>query len=129
MKTGFCLVILISLFPIILLSQDIPLPGSPVIGWDALKDSMFYPEILRRAGVEGAAYVYGVIDSTGSIESVTIYANMERFKESVRKAIYSTKWHTPKHQKWTLAFNVHFFISGVSRVNVEVQPAKIIKMQ
>jgi len=100
-------------------------PGSPVIGWDSLKASIEYPELLRRAGAEGAAYVYGQIGSDGSIDTMTIYANFPQFEQSVRKALLATKWHTPKNMKWTLHLNIHFHIRGHTRMLIEIAPSEI----
>jgi len=123
MKDIFSILIVFALCANLVTAQEPPKPGSPVIGWDSLASLIRYPEVPRRAGMEGAAFVFGSIDTSGSIDTVTIYA-IEPFKEAVRRAIYSTKWQHIKHMHSSLHFNVHFFISNRKRVNVEVEPFK-----
>jgi len=104
----------------------------PVIGWDSLSASIRYPEILRRAGVEGAANVIAKFDSTGAIDTILVTANHEVFRHSIEYTLRSTKWHPGMYRgKATPSaafFNVHFYINNdVRRISVETGPAVIMR--
>ncbi len=44
----------------------------PAAGWDSLKSMITYPEIARRAGVQGYVNVSVELSETGTVESVSI---------------------------------------------------------
>ena len=71
---------------------------SPVIGWDSLRAKLKYPEIARRAGVEGFVKVRVGFDSSGKIRQIenTIgNAGMEIsfLFETVAELLRSESWH------------------------------------
>ncbi len=117
-------IVVLGVLPSILMAQRYP-QSTPIIGWDSLEHLMVYPEICRRGGIEGAAFVIGVVDSIGRIDTLEIHANMKSFEKSVHDAIIQTKWQFSRTQKSYIHFNVHFFLSGENHLNVEAKSAKI----
>ncbi len=91
--------------------------ASPVDGWDSLRTHIRYPELLRRAGIEGCAFVDARIDSTGEILApVAIHATSDQFEGAVHDALFQTKWHPAidngKPVSSVIQFPVFFFLKG-----------------
>lgn len=63
----------------------------PVIGWDSLKSAIVYPEIARRAGVEGISNVAVKLDTTGAVIDIMI-SGYDIFDSSIEQAIKKTRW-------------------------------------
>ncbi len=66
---------------------------SPTIGWDSLKSLLKYPELARRAGLEGNAIVTIDLRSTGEIFGIDISSNAEIFKEFLKHVLQNVKWN------------------------------------
>jgi outer membrane biosynthesis protein TonB len=102
-------------------------PPSPTIGWDSLKSLIQYPELLRRAGFEGAATIYVQVDSTGKVDTTIVNANSPLFEQSVRQALSQTTWRPGifghRAGRGSVSQSVHFYIKGQSRISIEVDRA------
>ncbi len=65
----------------------------PVCGWDSLSSRITYPELCKRAGIEGACVFQLVLDTSGSIVSFrslgTCHPYFVRLVDSV---VRTTKW-------------------------------------
>lgn len=75
--------------------------AAPAIGWDSLKSRMSYPEICKRAGIEGAYRAYLDVDSTGKVLSYKVdpvnYKHSNNNPDSafvvrIEAALGSTSW-------------------------------------
>jgi hypothetical protein len=73
------------------------LEGAPVIGWDSLKSLIVFPEIPRRAGVQGNARVDVQIDSAGNVTATNVYADT-LFIRCIDDVVKKVKWY-PRYSK------------------------------
>ncbi len=73
------------------------LEGAPIIGWDSLKSLIVFPEIPRRAGVQGNARVDVQIDSAGNVTATNIYADT-LFIRCIEDVVKKVKWY-PRYSK------------------------------
>jgi len=77
-----------------LLSQDKQkTDGTPIVGWDSLKSMIGYPEIAKRAGIQGFADVEVQIDSTGTAQEVNVTGGYNIFVRSIQDAVKKVKWY------------------------------------
>ena len=51
-----------------------------------------YPEIARRAGIEGTVWVVILVDKTGKVRDVRITKGPEMFHEAAKEACWKTVW-------------------------------------
>lgn len=51
-----------------------------------------YPEIARRAGIEGVVWVMILVDKTGKVRDVRITKGPEMFQEAAKEACWKTVW-------------------------------------
>ena len=51
-----------------------------------------YPEIARRAGIEGTVWVMILVDKTGKVRDVQITKGPEMFHEAAREAAWKSVW-------------------------------------
>lgn len=65
--------------------------AQPSVGWDSLRAVIGYPEIARRAGVEGTSNVAVKIDSTGKVMDIMI-SGYPIFNASIEKAVRAVPW-------------------------------------
>ena len=72
-------------------AQYEPTEICPVIGWDSLKALIKYPEIAKRAGVQGNVDVSIYFDSLGNIGDIKIIG-YEIFYHPITEAIKNVKW-------------------------------------
>lgn len=83
----------------------------PAVGWDSLKGMIIYPEIARRAGVEGISNVAVKLDTTGAVVDIMI-SGYEIFDASIEQAIKRTRWlpemENGKTKPASLFFDVQF---------------------
>ena len=99
-------------------TSNIDLP-KPVIGWDSLRSKMIYPEIGRRAHVEGAFRASIEVDSTGNLADLRITSlNYQHafnqsdslFSNYVEQVIRKAQWHpglengSPKKMRISVPF-------------------------
>ena len=106
-------------FPVAAQMEDkSPCTGAcPTVGWDSLAAMIHYPELARRAGLQGAADVQFYVDSLGSIkDSIIIKSNADIFAQIVRGAIGHMRWNPAvfngKPVGSTLSFPIYFKIRG-----------------
>lgn len=83
--------------------------GSPEIGWDSLKSLIKYPEIARRAGVQGNASVMVEIDSLGNAVDVIVCA-YEILQPAIINVAKKIKWIPRSHYGRSLATTSYFEI-------------------
>jgi TonB family protein len=126
-KISFC-----TLFVIVSLScysQEDSLP-SPTIGWDSLKNLIVYPDLARRAGLEGFVDVEIDVDTNGNVLKTNFDASHELFKSTVQDALVKIKWNPEyykgKHLKHRVNFPIHFMINSndKNRMFIKVEPVK-----
>ena len=83
----------------------------PAVGWDSLKGMIVYPEIARRAGVEGISNVAVKLDTTGAVIDIMI-SGYDIFDSSIEQAIKKTRWipemENGKSKPASLFFDVQF---------------------
>ena len=65
--------------------------AQPAIGWDSLKSLIAYPEIAKRAGLQGYVDVAAQIDTVGNVGEVTV-CGIEIFHQPIREAVRKVKW-------------------------------------
>jgi periplasmic protein TonB len=71
----------------------------PVGGISAIQKRVVYPEIARRAGIEGKVYVQALIDENGDVVKTKILKGIgSGCDESAMKAVKETKF-TPAKQE------------------------------
>ncbi len=71
---------------------------TPVGGFTAVHENLQYPEIARRAGIEGAVLVYARIDENGDVADTKIMKSLgdNGCDEAAAEAIKKTKWNPAK---------------------------------
>lgn len=88
------------LFTVALLSSAQPMkniqPARPSDGWDVLKSKIVYPEIARRAGVEGISNVAVKVDSSGNVVDIII-SGYPIFNGPIEDAVKKVLW-TPERE-------------------------------
>ena len=82
------------------------MPISPVDGWTEFESQMGYPELARRIALEGLFYVFIKIDTSGTIDSISVWGanswNDSRdttnmiFIKRIEQVVRSTKWAPAK---------------------------------
>ncbi|MBI2428456.1 MAG: energy transducer TonB [Ignavibacteriales bacterium] len=63
----------------------------PAVGWDSLKSMIVYPEIARRAGVEGLSNVAVKIDASGTVVDIII-SGYDIFDDAIEQAVKKISW-------------------------------------
>lgn len=84
-----CIVLSIPAF-----AQEGKSESAPAAGWDAFKASIDYPEIARRAGVQGIVDVAVSFDASGKVSGVKT-VGYGIFEQPIRDAVKKAKW-TPQ---------------------------------
>lgn len=66
----------------------------PIGGWAAIQRNLVYPEIARKAGVEGTVYVYAWIDKQGNVRDAKVIKSLgvAGCDEAAVNAIRAVKW-------------------------------------
>lgn len=86
-------------------------PARPAAGWDSLKSMITYPEIARRAGVQGYVNVSVDLNESGTVESVSI-SGYGIFKSNVEEIVKKMKWipemRNGKPVRTTVVFELQF---------------------
>lgn len=93
MKHVYVLIALI-IFSIQCFAQSSPRStehARPSIGWDSLKSMIVYPEIARRAGVEGLSNVAVKIDASGAVVDIII-SGYDIFDAAIEQGVKKTSW-------------------------------------
>lgn len=69
-------------------------PPTPVGGFAAIQQSLEYPEIARRAGIEGRVVLNILVDQEGSIESVKVLKSLgdNGCDEAAIQAVKAVDW-------------------------------------
>ena len=75
-------------------------PPQPIGGFAAIQRNLKYPEIARKAGVEGRVIVQCVIDEKGNVVSTEVVKSLGNngCDEAAIKAIKSVKWKPAKQR-------------------------------
>lgn len=83
----------------------------PSAGWDSLKSMIVYPEIARRAGVEGLSNVAVKLDTAGNVVDIMI-SGYDIFDTSIEGAIKKAAWlpemDNGKARSTSVFFDVQF---------------------
>jgi len=98
--------------------QFLPEPH-PAIGWNALKNTIKYPENYQRALANGYADVTVQIDSLGRIEDIQVFTNLPLFSESIKSAFRQTKWVPAKQNGKNINSSVNLFIHFLIKNNLD----------
>jgi len=67
-------------------------PPKPIGGWAAVHRHVFYPEIARKAGVEGQVLVLAYIDRFGNVYRTEILQGLTGCEQAAVEAIHATSW-------------------------------------
>lgn len=72
----------------------------PIGGFAAIQRNLVYPEIARKAGIEGTVIVYAQIDKTGKVIRTKVVKPLGNSgcNEAAVKAIMSVKWKPAKQR-------------------------------
>ena len=75
-------------------------PPEPIGGFAAIQEKLVYPEIARKAGVEGRVYVQVIIDERGNVIRATVTKSLGNngCDEAAVAAIKSVKWKPAKQR-------------------------------
>ena len=65
----------------------------PIGGLEAFRKNIVYPELARKAGVEGQVIVLTYIDRTGKVVKTEIQQGLMGCDQAAVDAILKTKWH------------------------------------
>jgi protein TonB len=73
---------------------------TPIGGFPAIQKNLVYPEIARKAGVEGRVYVQVIIDEKGNVVNASITKSLGNngCDEAAIAAIKSVKWKPAKQR-------------------------------
>lgn len=111
---GFFLITLLLVYATVCTTQENRVHSEharPAVGWDSLKGMIAYPEIARRAGVEGISNVAVKLDSTGTVIDIMI-SGYDIFDSSIEQAIKKMRWlpemENGKPKPASLFFDVQF---------------------
>lgn len=95
-------------------------PPAPIGGFDAIQKNLVYPEIAKKAGVEGRVIVYAQIDTDGKVlrTRVTQSLGPNGCDEAAVRAIVNTPWKPAKQRdlavKVWIAVPVNFYLPSES---------------
>jgi TonB family protein len=81
-------------------------PPHPIGGFAAIQENLHYPEIARRAGIEGAVIVYAKIDTEGVVTNTKIVKPLGEnngCNEAAVEALKSVKWMPAKQRDKSVA--------------------------
>lgn len=99
------------LFTVALFSSAQPMnnvqPARPSAGWDVLKSKIAYPEIARRAGVEGTSNVAVKVDTSGNVVDIII-SGYPIFNGPIEDAVKKVSW-TPERDGMKVHSSSVFF--------------------
>ncbi|MBN1999727.1 energy transducer TonB [candidate division KSB1 bacterium] len=72
----------------------------PIGGFAAIQKNLVYPEIARKAGVEGRVYVQIIVDEKGNVVSAKVQKSLGNngCDEAAIAAIKSVKWRPAKQR-------------------------------
>jgi periplasmic protein TonB len=75
-------------------------PPEPIGGFAAIQEKLVYPEIARKAGVEGRVYVQVIIDERGNVIRATVTKSLGNngCDEAAVAAIKAVKWKPAKQR-------------------------------
>lgn len=75
-------------------------PPEPIGGYAAIQRNLVYPEIARKAGVEGRVVVYAQVDENGSVLRTRVVQSLgpNGCDEAAENAIRSVKWKPAKQR-------------------------------
>jgi protein TonB len=75
-------------------------PPEPIGGFAAIQEKLVYPEIARKAGVEGRVYVQVIIDEKGNVIKATVTKSLGNngCDEAAVAAIKAVKWKPAKQR-------------------------------
>jgi len=75
-------------------------PPAPIGGFGAIQSKLIYPEIARKAGVEGRVYVNVLIDEKGNVKDTKILKSLGNngCDEAAVAAIKQVKWKPAKQR-------------------------------
>lgn len=75
-------------------------PPTPIGGFAAIQRKVVYPDIARRAGVEGRVTVYAQVDENGNVVRTRVVQSLgpNGCDEAAEQAIRSVKWKPAKQR-------------------------------
>ncbi len=75
-------------------------PPQPIGGYDAIKKYIVYPEIARKAGIEGRVYIQALVDERGTVERTVVTKSLgpNGCDQAAIDAIMKVKWE-PAYQR------------------------------
>lgn len=75
-------------------------PPQPIGGFQAIQKKLVYPEIARKAGIEGQVTIYAHIDEKGNVKNTRILVPLGNSgcNEAAVAAIKAVKWRPAKQR-------------------------------
>ncbi|MBN2090946.1 TonB family protein [candidate division KSB1 bacterium] len=76
-------------------------PPEPIGGFEAIQQNLVYPELAKKAGIEGSVYLYVLVTETGQVEDVKVVKSLglnNGLDEAAIDAVKKTPW-TPAQQR------------------------------
>ncbi|MEW5798224.1 MAG: energy transducer TonB [Bacteroidota bacterium] len=111
---GFFLITLLVVYATVCTAQENRVHSEharPAVGWDSFKEMIIYPEIARRAGVEGISNIAVKLDTSGAVIDIMI-SGYDIFDSSIEQAIRKARWlpeiENGKPKPASLFFDVQF---------------------
>ncbi len=89
-----------------LLAQEKSNVPVPAIGWDSLQSLINYPDIARRAGVEGDVNATVHIDKNGNVVAVNVKGDAGILENHVKRILMKTRWIPAK--EWMKKIELRF---------------------
>lgn len=80
-------------------------PPSPVGGFAAIQENLVYPDIGRKAGIQGVVVLHLRIDENGNITNVKVAKSLdiEAFDTAAENAVRAVKWNPAKQRDMPIA--------------------------
>lgn len=79
----------------------------PVGGWEVFGKKLFYPELAKKAGVEGRVVVLVYIDRTGKVVKTEVVQSVTGCDQVAVDAIVKTRWVAAMQRDEPVAVKVH----------------------
>jgi TonB family protein len=99
----------------------------PLIGWDSLKSLIVYPDLARRAGLEGFVDVQFNVDTNGNASKIIVTASHEQFYSCVKEVVKNVKWNCRTFEgrriEQVIQFPIHFMLLHNDKSRIIIRSA------
>jgi hypothetical protein len=90
----------------------------PIDGWGTIKNSIKYPEVFYRSGIDGDVYVMVVVDSSGVTRSVRVEPEYP-FADTIKSSLQGIKWYPSRRKGKKIIDSIDLSIHFSSRIPLE----------